>query len=156
MNRTKERAREPTRAATATKKKKEGIESFHIYQGKRPISQFDWKKTRNPISSHSLTIGRGAEIHLTDSKWNTRHTDRRKTRKRDEMYVPYLTYWPARTEESISNRYKKEDSNSSSLNTIVMEALSAKSEEALKPIEHSESSGLAADLLPDLSTILMY
>ena len=37
-----------------------------------------------------------------------------------------------------------------------VEALSEKSEKAFKPIEDNESSGLAADLLPDLSTILMY
>lgn len=34
MKRTKARAREPTRAATATKKEKEGIESFHIIKAK--------------------------------------------------------------------------------------------------------------------------
>jgi len=42
--------------------KKEGIESFHIIteKGDCLLVNFDWKKTRNPIPSHSLTIGRGA------------------------------------------------------------------------------------------------
>jgi hypothetical protein len=46
--------------------------------------------------------------------------------------------------------------NQSLVERLMGEALSEKSEKALKPIEHKESCGFAVDLLPDLSTILMY